>query len=181
MRIPLTAISPQCKAKVNGDEPWLDSIYQSFPLPNGESEQAVVSAHFSLTLEEAGSVLVEGELRFQPRVSCSRCDKALTWQVNEKVCVRFLPALHNDAPKEKNLSRDELDVYFIEDDTVDLEQLINDTIQTALPTQYLPLASDGKTCTICNVDVSGERVYGRGNESQQASPFSVLKGLKLPN
>ena len=180
MRLGLSVISERTPVIIRGDEPWLERIYKDFPLAEVAGGRPLLTAKLELTAEESGAVLVVGEVSYAPRVNCSRCALVMNWPMHIDVRVRFLPEQANETPKEKTLSRDELDVYFLDDHSVDIEQLIIDTIETATPTRFLPLAEDGHSCRVCKVDTRTEQVYGAGVEADESSPFSVLKGLKLP-
>ena len=180
MRLTLNEIREGTTVVIRGDEAWLEQIYSGFPLVDADGVRPMLTAKLDLRLEAAGSVSVTGVVNYVPRVNCSRCDKVLPWPLRVEVSTRFLPEQLNETPKEKNLSRDDLEVYFLQDDAVDLELLLNDSVQTALPTAYLPVADDERSCRVCHADTAGEQVYAGTTEPEEASPFAVLKGLKLP-
>ena len=181
MRIHIDELRPARTLALAGDEPWLDRIYTDFPAPAGEAAPRL-TGELQLRREEGGSVLVTGRIDYAPFVGCSRCDRLINWPLGLPVEARFLPETANDQPKEKNLSRADLDAYYLENYEVDVEGLLNDVIQTALPIAPVPATEDGDACRICSADLTGERVYGDGDDEEaSASPFSVLKGLKLKN
>ena len=181
MRLAVSSISEQTVIEIRGDEPWLEPLYRDFPLPGGAGERATLTGRLEFRLEEAGSVMVTGTLTYAPIVTCSRCDKALAWPLRCEVSTRFLPEQVNDMPREKNLSRDDLDAYFLDSHAVDVELLVNDTVQMALPTQFLATDPSGQNCRICAVQLDTEQVYGSAKEPAEKSPFAALKGLKLPH
>jgi uncharacterized metal-binding protein YceD (DUF177 family) len=90
-----------------------------------------------------------------------------------------LPDEHNALPRDLSLSEEELDSYLMVGDEVDLEMLVNDAIQTALPSQFLAASEDGKSCKICQIDISSTKVFSAG-DTEATSPFAALRGIKLP-
>lgn len=186
MKISINDIDPRFDLNIQGNEPWLARLYEDFPVESGP--KPVLKGDLRLTSEEGGSILVTGQLSYAPMLGCSRCDKPIGWPLDLKVDVRFYPAGVNEAPREKNLSRAELDAYYIEDAAVDVEVLINDTVQTGLPSRILVTSKDGKACGICKDDLTIDQVYGtpadggavKKGDSKPESPFAALKGLKLP-
>jgi uncharacterized metal-binding protein YceD (DUF177 family) len=179
MRLAVAEIIGKVVVDIKGNEPWLDSLYRDFPLPGGVGEPAALTGTMQLKVEEAGSVHVTGRLKYAPIVSCSRCDKAIAWPLECNLDVRYLPEQINDLEREKNLSRSDLDAYFLDGDEVDLEQLIIDTVEMALPSRFVLADAKGESCRVCAVSVAGERVYGASDEPAATSPFAALKGLKL--
>ncbi|MBM4252388.1 MAG: DUF177 domain-containing protein [Deltaproteobacteria bacterium] len=179
MRLAVAAINGQIEVTIKGNEPWLEALYRDFPLPGGTGEAALLSGVLKLRVEEAGSVHVTGHLSYAPIVSCSRCDKAIAWPLACDVDVRYLPEQINDLEREKNLSRNDLDAYFLDGDEVDLEQLITDTVELALPSRFVLADAKGERCRVCAVSVADGRVYGAADDTSQSSPFAALKGLKL--
>jgi uncharacterized metal-binding protein YceD (DUF177 family) len=164
---------------LRGDEPWLDRLYADFPPPAG-GEAPRLTGPLTLTAEEGGSVHVRGHLAYVPFVACSRCAVPIPWPLDLEVDARFYPEDVNPAPREKNLSAADLDAYSLQDGAVDLEEVVNDAVQTGLPSQILLTTEDGDSCRVCKADLTDDRVFGT-DEKEGASPFAALKGLKLPN
>jgi len=184
MRIQLKDMTPQLHVQICGLEPWLGPLYSGFPQQledhqGSASARPLLKADFDLMLEEAGSVQVTGEVRYSPIVNCSRCDRLIPWPLHIPLNVRFLPAAYNSVAKETNLSLADLDAYFLDGDELDLECLINDAVQTALPSRMVPEAIGDNACSACLEPTADGQVYGEDNS--EASPFAALKGLKLPN
>ncbi len=184
MKVALRELNPTLTVTLTGNEPWLaKGLYQDFqPSPGSTAEPRNLTGSLELRLEEGGTVLVRGDLAYTPVVPCSRCDLALAWPLTMQVHTRFYPPPEfGSVPKERSLTESELDAYEIHNDSVDLEQLIIDTVHTSLPDRILPApAKDGKSCGVCLTDLSADLVYGKELKQEKESPFSALKGLKLP-
>lgn len=179
MRLAVAEIIGTRVVEIQGREPWLDALYRDFPLPEADGTSSLLTATLRLRVEESGSVHVTGRLSYAPVVSCSRCDKTIGWPIDCDLDVRFLPEQANDLEREKNLSAGDLDAYFLDGDEVDLEQLITDAVQTALPSRFVLADAKGENCRVCKVSITDERVYGTAEDAGSASPFAALKGLKL--
>jgi uncharacterized metal-binding protein YceD (DUF177 family) len=181
MKIHTRELHPELELDVKGDEPWLARIYGDFPVPSG-AEIPKITGQVQLRLEEAGTVVARGELSYAPFVHCSRCELPIPWPLALSLNVRYSPAFASET-RDKTLSRAELDEYFLQDDQLDLEELINDTVQTSLPSRLSPLNEEGTACSICHQSVSGELVYGRPEETAKGkeSPFArLLQDVQVP-
>lgn len=179
MRVHIFDLKPDLELHIDGGESWLDRVYKDFPTAGAERPR--LHGDMTLTLEEGGTVFVSGKLHFTPLVSCSRCDLGLPWPMNIDVGVRYFPSGINAQARDRTLTQNELDAYFLEDDEVDLELLINDLIQTELPSRVLATTDDGSSCRICQVDLTSTQVYGTPMVPTERSPFEALKDLKLPH
>lgn len=179
MRIPVTDLARPKQVLIQGDEAWLARIYGDFPL--GTDKQLMGK----LTVEalEGGAVTVKGNIAFSPVVACSRCEKGINWPLSLTVDARFLPERANATKREVNLSESDLDAYYLDAGEVDIEQVLTDVVQTALPSQILATSEDGSSCRVCKVDLTEDLVYGESQDVEEAreSPFAALKGLKLKN
>jgi uncharacterized metal-binding protein YceD (DUF177 family) len=182
MRVHLFDLKPSKQLQILGTEPWLDKIYADFPATEpGSKERPHITGTLTLMLEESGSVLVTGHIDFAPVVSCTRCDLGIAWPLHFDLTTRFLTdPVNEDATRERLLTTAELDAYYLEADEVDLEQLINDTVQTGIPAHILATTDDGANCRVCLADLTEPQAYGE-RDTGEASPFAALRGLKLPN
>jgi uncharacterized metal-binding protein YceD (DUF177 family) len=91
-----------------------------------------------------------------------------------EITATFRPEYQENAPREMSLSAEDLDVYFIESGTVDLEVLVNDSLQCAIPSHIQCDHSAGRTCDAGDDSL----VYSDSKDFQADSPFAVLKNLK---
>lgn len=186
MKISINDLNPSRRLPISGSETWLARLYGDFPAPEGSAPP--ITGELELTRDDGGCVTVTGALNYAPFLPCSRCAKPLPWPLRMEVEARYYPEDVNPAPREKNLSKADLDAYYLIDHAVDLEELVNDAVQTALPSQILSVDGNGENCAVCQEDVSTPYVYIEdetkkpgAEPDEKASPFAVLKGLKLPN
>lgn len=177
MRIHVNDLNPEMNLAISGSEEWLSRIYADFPLSPEEGVKPRAEGNLKLILEEGGTVLVRGKVRYAPVVNCGRCEKGIPFPLDLKIDMRFFPETLQDDSPEVNLATGDLDTYYLDKGFADIEGLINDTIQTAIPNRLVLTAEDGKACQICGIDLSEDRLFGA--EAKEASPFAVLKDLKL--
>jgi uncharacterized metal-binding protein YceD (DUF177 family) len=192
MRVHLRELTPTKTIVLKGDETWLAGLYGDFPLSNPKT--APLTGSLTLDLEESGSVQVTGTLQFGPTVPCSRCEKTLSWPLAIEVDARYLPPTGEALPRDKTLKASEVESYYLEYQEVDLEALVNDVVQTSLPTRYVQENEDGTACLPCGADLtvdhlwssesadgpkSSERAPAKAAKDGAPNPFEVLKDLKL--
>jgi uncharacterized metal-binding protein YceD (DUF177 family) len=177
MRIKSSQISSETRVTLTGEEPWLGSIYDDFPTARSTNQPLRITGYLNL-IPENGSIKVTGSLDFVPIVSCARCDKSIPWPVKVSVETVVLPEDSEPLPRDLSLGEEEVDCYYLSADELDLEILVNDAIQTALPSQFVAASEDGKSCKICHIDISQAKVFTAG-ETDSTSPFAALKDLKL--
>ena len=165
---------------IRGDEAWLKDIYASFGQKEGDSS-AKISGRLTVTPSDYGVFYVRGQILFTPFVHCGRCEDMIPWEIDRRLDARFLTPYDagDEEEAEKDLTPEDLDDYYIEGKEINIEPLVNDLIQTALPSRLIRTTADGKACAICLEDVQVPLVFEQ-QSAEDASPFAVLKNLKLP-
>ena len=183
MKVHILDLNPDLDVSIAGDEDWLAPIYGDFPLPDDcKTEPAKIVGQAKVQKITDDVVRVTGQLKYEPQVSCSRCVKAIAWTLEESFDVYFQRRGQTELPKDVTLRKGELDEYYFEAEEIDVGEVINDTIQTALPTRFLPEAVDGSACKICGIDLEPDHVFGTpASEDDKDHPFAALKGLKTKN
>lgn len=168
---------------ISGNEPWLRLIYESFGMKMAGPNAKSITGSLTVTPSTYGLYDVTGEVKFTPDVSCSRCEEMIPWEISRTIQVRYLeqsPIDDKEEEVERDLEPSDLDAYYIDaQGMIDLEVVINDFIQTALPSRLVKTTADGKSCIICHKDVSARTVFQDAVKPEE-SPFAVLKHLKLP-
>lgn len=178
MRIKLEDLHKPKSVSVEGHEKWLTDIYASFLKCGGQ--YPTLKGSFKASLLGYGYAQVEGRVTFQPQVPCSRCAEPITWPIEKSFCAKFKPKDDIADALEVDLVAEDLDYYYIEDDSLDVQQVFIDVVVTSLPAQLVKKTEDGKSCDVCGVSVDNEEVY-RSRPKDEDSPFAALKNLKLPN
>jgi uncharacterized metal-binding protein YceD (DUF177 family) len=179
MKIALGKLDQDLTVQVRGDEPWLDRIYADFPTDIGDRPR--ITGALTILREGEEGALVRGQLSYAPHVPCSRCAESVALPLSLTIEARFLPEslnpdLADNWRRERNLSRADLDAYYVVAGEIDLEEVLNDAIQAEIPSTYVPTAADGHSCLVAQDDVPGTRVFGQDRED--SSPFAALRKLK---
>jgi uncharacterized metal-binding protein YceD (DUF177 family) len=168
---------------ISGDEPWLAFIYQSFAI-KGQT-QPKLTGEVTVTPAPYDVFHIRGHVRFHPLVNCGRCQDLITWEIERPIEVRYLARYEGDAKEEGeevevDLTPQDLDSYYLRDGYLDLEPVINDVVQTALPNRLIKVTADGKNCAVCLENVEEQLVY-EDECNPEVSPFAKLKGIKFPD
>ncbi|MBC7659657.1 MAG: DUF177 domain-containing protein [Chitinophagaceae bacterium] len=173
---------------IQGTEPWLNEIYASFL----GSEGFGLKGQVTVTPEDYGLYTVEGKIEYVPLVGCSRCDREIPWPINRAISVRFIDRVAaessfeiegevGDEMIERDLVSEDLDTYYLEPSgELDVEMVINDIVQTALPTRLILTDKNGKSCLVCHENIDTPIVY-KDSADADMNPFAALKNLKLPD
>lgn len=161
---------------LTGAEPWLASIYSLFA--KGSEPVPALSGWLKCEPEVGGTVRVTGSLSFMPAIGCGRCDRLIPWDLSTEFNVQY--RRESTEPRDRDLQSEELDIYFIENDSLDLEMLVNEQVQLMVPSVALRRDPAGKTCMICGIDVSSPLVAQTRGAEAFGNPFAKLQQLRSP-
>jgi uncharacterized metal-binding protein YceD (DUF177 family) len=182
MKVDVRNIREEIKISISGSESWLERIYKYFPT-NKDQERPLVSATFSIVHDASLSCfIVRGELAYAPYVDCSRCAIKIQWPIKESFEIYYMKKTKAVPSLEEDLQEEDFGEYLLVNDEIDLEEVLNDQIQLAIPTQTVRVSSGSKgDCMVCGKDVTSLLVYGNTTEDVAPNPFAVLKDLKTKN
>lgn len=174
------------KISIGGQEPWLKEIYATF-----SSNDAPLTGEIDVKPEAYGTYQIHGRIDYTPIVECSRCAEPVAYPIHRDIDVRFIDrdaaeagfdieGEADDGTVERELESQDLDTYYVEEDgLIDIELVLNDFVQTALPTRVTCALVD-KTCGISLQNEESGLVHKDKNDVD-TSPFAALKNLKLPD
>ena len=155
------------------DESWAGRVFAEKKIPGFLLDRIDGSA----TLKRIGHTLyLEGHLLTAAAMDCSRCLEVARVAISApfKYILAPAPAEH---PEEKELSAEDLDFVYYQDDQVDLDPLITEQLLLQIPMKALCREDCKGLCPHCgvNLNVDGcqcheEKVDGR---------LAVLKKLKI--
>ncbi|MCX6126668.1 MAG: DUF177 domain-containing protein [Proteobacteria bacterium] len=180
MLVRIAEIASKKSIQILGTEAWLGPIAAS--IANRKTNNGglgSITGDLNLRADSAGFIYGSGTIRHTPVLTCSRCDLEIPWPIEAKIDVSWRPAFESHAPQELTLTHQDLDVYFIENGSIDIAQLILDTLNFALPSQLPVRRDDTDDCGICGESLASTLVYGEAEQERPLSPFSALKDLKL--
>lgn len=169
MYVDVTKIDRNQHVEITGNEPWLSEIYQHFAIPKGE-EAPKLTGWLDVAPLKLGFADVKGEVKYSPFVPCSRCGDAIHWDIDTEFEMSYRDHKTQSLErKEVDLEADELDHYFLKDGRVDVEELVNEQVELAIPSRTV--------CEACEVSGTSDEVYTEQGEAPK-SPFAILSSLK---
>ena len=155
---------------IQGDEDWLSPLYEQLRSEAGEVTPRL-TGDFSIELLDA-CVHLQGSYKFSPVVKCSRCSSSMVWPIQEKLSLYFSLQADDLSARERDLTAKDLDDYFLLDNQVDLESVINESVQLSFPLKL--------KCDECKATSEDEAVYRSDEKGQDVlHPFAKLRELKL--
>ena len=172
MKLMVNSLKFPHKVHITDDAPWLEVIARD--LCPTAPDNARIHGDLTLHNDTAGFIHVKGHISADATLPCDRCGKDVHIPLESDLSATFRPAFAETAPREMSLSAEDLEVYFIEEGAIDLEMLVNDSLQCALPGKVLCELSQGDSC---GMEADGP-VYQDTKEFERESPFAVLKNLK---
>ncbi|MCP4899220.1 MAG: DUF177 domain-containing protein [bacterium] len=124
-------------------------------------------------LEDAFAI--EGSLAAEGDVTCGRCLEPLPWSANEKFSVELRPAANAPSAEEVDLGGEDLEVAFIEDSVLDLEEFAAEQVVLALPMRALCDEKCAGLCLKCGENLNTE---GKCQCEPDIDPrWEALRGL----
>ena len=121
---------------------------------------------------------LEGTVRTQLELMCSRCLEPYRMPVDASFDLRFLPATEMPTEEERELEDEDVDISYYRDDQIDLNELLREQFYLALPMKPLCTEDCKGLCPQCGTNLntgtcSCEAVW----EDPRLAP---LKGLARP-
>ena len=176
MRLSTNSLAAHHNLKFSGDDSWLARIAQDLTPANPKSSN--IHGEITLRTDNAGFIHVTGNAAATATLPCDRCGRDVTIPLNSPINATFRPSYSEHTPREMALSAEDLEIYFIENDNIDIETLVNDTLQCGIPNHILCATDDAQGCGGENADDDDTLVYGEGTRSDDDSPFAILKNLR---
>jgi uncharacterized metal-binding protein YceD (DUF177 family) len=167
---------------ISGEEPWLEGIYRYFPTPSGAERPPINSKITIVPVDSLNGYRLVGTLKYAPFVQCGRCAVRIQWPIAEEFELFLAEKPTRTGDSEDDLSLSDLSEYFVENDEVDLEEILNEQVHLAIPAQTIRRSEDEMDrCLSCGEDLGGEQVYGHAPEDDPTNPFAMLKNFKPTN
>ncbi len=175
MRISTNLINDSYSVTISKQDSWLERTARD--IAPSSPETADISGNLELRQDRAGFVHVTGKIMASALRPCDRCGQLVKLPIVAEITAEFRPPYASVAPREMTLSYEDMDTYFLENGCVDIEQVVNDAIQCAIPAQIHCQAFDGsQPCD--NTNDSNGLIYGETLRDDESSPFSILKDFR---
>jgi uncharacterized protein len=126
---------------------------------------------------ERRQVKLAGRVRTTLQLSCSRCLRAFTTDIDESFTLVLLTPKAEETPEELDLKAEDLDVEFFDGVAIDLEGIVAEQIFLILPQKPLCRDDCAGICPSCGAELNREPC--RCREKATGSPFATLGRLKL--
>ena len=143
-----------------GDD-HLDRTYETSAFTHGganadEEGYAIVSpVHLVMDVRKQGDVFrVTGRLGGTLRLDCGRCLEPFDVPVDAPFELRYVSAEHNAGDGEREVGDDDLTTAFYRDHVIDLEELMREQFQLALPMKPLCSEACKGLCPECGANLN---------------------------
>jgi uncharacterized protein len=124
------------------------------------------------------SVRVVGNISSSIRIECSRCLEEMILSVEEPIDVLYRPPIDSPEPDEESeLGEDDLEVSFYRGETINLEDMVREQIELALPMSRLCREDCRGLCPHCGTNLNNADCSCPKTESE--SRWAALKDIKL--
>ncbi len=122
-------------------------------------------------------LLCKGNIDCSVWIHCARCLKEFRLPLRDEFEVVYVPLKEAPRQEEVELGREDMDVGFLGEDTIDLDELLNERIWLSLPMKPLCREDCKGLCPLCGKDLN-EGDCGCSREAIDPR-FAVLKELKM--
>ena len=159
-------------------------VRRDFPggsLDQGGDGQYRVPDTVTLDLDirkDAAKYRVVARLDAALELGCCRCLEPFRWVVGVDVDVLYLPASDNVGDADVQIEESDLSTAYYRDDQIELEQLMNEQFQLALPMKPLCRDDCRGLCAVCggNRNTTGCRCVERWEDPRLAVLESLMTG-----
>lgn len=125
---------------------------------HSELVKIVSPVRASLRIEKRDTeVLVQGEVRAEVELQCSRCVQSFTVPVRSPFSVVYDPAEVINREENHSLKGDELDMGFYRNDALDLNDLLLEQMLLNIPMKPLCRPECKGICPQCGKDLNAEK------------------------
>ena len=151
--------------------------------PALRSEDSRIKGRPALDLQAArdgDNVKLVGSVKATVEYDCDRCLTAFSTPLNQSFDLLYLPARRPaSAQEEKELSGDDLSTSFYQDDLIDLDDLVREQIELAMPMSRLCDRNCRGLCPQCGGNLNEQEC---DCSFEQVDPrWAALKELKSDN
>ncbi|MFH1079129.1 MAG: DUF177 domain-containing protein [Pseudomonadota bacterium] len=160
------------KVQFSKDENWSRQIFkekEKMGLTLGRIDGSVFLKRIRQTL------YLEGDLRTQAETVCSRCLDAACLPINASFKYVLSPA-QTEHTEERELSPEDLDFVYYQDDLIDLDPLIIEQVLLQIPMKVLCREDCKGLCPHCGIDLNQN--HCQCHDEHIDSRLAILKKLK---
>ncbi len=151
--------------------------------PELRSEDSRIVGRPALDLQatrDGDKVMLVGSVKATIEYDCDRCLTAFSAPLDQSFDLLYVPAVRPaSAQEEKELDSDDLSTAFYQDDVIDLDDMVREQIELALPMTRLCDEQCRGLCPECGANLNEQRC---DCSIEQVDPrWAALKELKSDN
>ncbi len=172
MKLKLHELQKPVTFSLSEADEWFRNIFGVLKLKT----QGPLSLHLVLTKEKE-DIFFEGHLKAKLILSCSRCAEDASYTFDEFFAPVFT---HGKDPhvSDRELSKDELDITYFNEDEIDVSEVIREQIELMVPLQPLCFNECKGICPHCGQNLNIKSCACKKDDVY--SPFQeVLKDFKV--
>jgi uncharacterized protein len=161
------------KVQFSKDENWSRQIFaekENPGLPLGSIDGSVILKRIRETL------YLEGDLRTQAETDCSRCLEAARLPISVSFKYVLSPA-QAELSEEQELSAEDLNFVYYQDDLIDLDPLIIEQILLQIPMKVLCQEDCRGLCPHCGINLNTD--HCQCHDERIDSRLAILKKMKV--
>lgn len=142
---------------------------------SGDDSRLVGRPELNLQATRAGDeVRLVGNLKATVEIDCDRCLKPSTMPVDQSFDLLYLPPAKTS--EEKELGDDDLSIAFYQDEVIDIDDLVREQVELALPMARLCGEGCRGLCPECGANLNESECHC---SDEQVDPrWGALKELK---
>jgi uncharacterized protein len=120
-----------------------------------EDYRIAVPVHLVMDVrKERDAYRVTGRMQTRLELECGRCLERFEIPVESTFELRYVPAVQNAGEGEREIEEDDLTTAFYKDETLDLEELMREQFQLALPMKPLCSEDCKGLCPECGANLN---------------------------
>jgi uncharacterized metal-binding protein YceD (DUF177 family) len=147
-------------------------LQEGRPIDITFTEAPMASLHVSATAE--GGAEIQGTVVSTVQQSCGRCNEPQTHSVSSKIHTVTRPA----ATREGAEPNDDPDLIYLEGDTVDIEERLQEALILKLSPYWSPECSDDGRCIGCDRSCDDSEAY-RDEQDKPTTLGDLFKKAKI--
>ena len=146
--------------EMRGAEDRVDRCYAAGVFTTAPADEYTVTDAVTLTLrvrKDGDKYRVVGRVQAALQLSCCRCLESFKTASDIAVDLLYLPQSANRGAGESEVSHGDLSTAFYRDEQIDLEQMMREQFELALPMKPLCRDECGGLCPVCGTNLNHDR------------------------
>ena len=164
--------------QIRGDKAHVERTFEPAAFdPPDEDYRVAAPVRLSMDVEKAGVDVyrVRGRVATRLEMACGRCLEAFDIAVDVPFELRYMPESADDGDSEREVAEDDLTTAYYREGALDVNELLREQFQLALPMKPLCSEACKGLCVVCGANLN---TTACGCTPQWEDPrLAPLKGL----